>query len=217
MTATKYSLEELLENLIFTGRNEVLAKVIFLHLFVILFTGEGGVWQGEPSPGPGTPPDQVLPPGTRYTPQDQVPPRPGTPRARYPVGPGTPLGPGTPPGTRYTPWDQVPPGPGTPPGQVHPPRTRYPPGAGTPQTRYPRGTRYPPWDQVPPGPGTSPRSSKLQNTVNDRPVRILLEWILVTSFYFAKISFSKRVINAMKCDMNCLNHSQKVTRQVFDF
>ena len=28
---------------IFTGRNEVLAKVIFLHLSVILFTG-GGVW-----------------------------------------------------------------------------------------------------------------------------------------------------------------------------
>ena len=24
----------------FTGRNEVVAKVIFLHLFVILFTGE---------------------------------------------------------------------------------------------------------------------------------------------------------------------------------
>ena len=68
--------------------------------------------------GPGTPP------GTRYTPWDQV----------HPPGPGTcpwdqvhPPGPGTPP------WEQVhPPGPGTPPwDQVHhPPRTRYmPPGA----------------------------------------------------------------------------------------
>ena len=28
-------------SLVITGRNEVLAKVIFLHLFVILFTGGG--------------------------------------------------------------------------------------------------------------------------------------------------------------------------------
>ena len=86
---------------IFTGRNEVLAKVIFLHLFVILFTGGGCL-------------------------------------ARR-----------------------------TPPGQV-PPRTRYPPGPGTPPSP----------DQVP-----SPRSSKLRNTVNDRPVRILLECILVNGCY----------------------------------
>ena len=94
-----------------TGRNEVLAKVIFLHLFVILFTG-GGV------------PDQVHPPGTRYTPRDQVHPLgPGTPPGtRY-----TPPGPGTPP-TRYTPQDQVhPPGPGT------PPRPGTPPGLQTPE------------------------------------------------------------------------------------
>ena len=31
--------------LFITGRNEVVAKVIFLHLFVILFTGGGGVSQ----------------------------------------------------------------------------------------------------------------------------------------------------------------------------
>ena len=94
---------------LFTGRNEVLAKVIFLHLCVILFTG-GGV------------PDQACPPGTRHTPPDQagtpppdqagtpLPPRPGryTPRTRY-----TPPGPG-----RCTPRDQAgtpPLGPGTPP------------------------------------------------------------------------------------------------------
>ena len=38
---------------IFTGRNEVVAKVIFLHPAVILFTGgEGGLCQGEPHPPP---------------------------------------------------------------------------------------------------------------------------------------------------------------------
>ena len=87
-----------------TGRNEVLAKVIFLHLFVILFTG-GAVPDQVHPPGPGTPPRTRYPPGpgtpprTRYTPRpgtpprDQVhPPRPGTlPQTRYT------------PGTRYTP------------------------------------------------------------------------------------------------------------------
>ena len=84
---------------LFTVRNEV-AKVMFLHLSVILFTG--GV------------PGQV-PPQTRYTPQDQV----------HPLGPGTPPRTMYTPGTRYTPWDQVHPlpGPGT-----HP-RTRYTPPA----------------------------------------------------------------------------------------
>ena len=53
-------------------------KVLFLQVCVILFTG-------------GTPP------GTRYTPRDQV----------HPPGPGIP------------PQDQVPPGQGTPPGAEH--------------------------------------------------------------------------------------------------
>ena len=220
------------ETCIFTGRNEVLAKVIFLHLFVILFTG-GGVPDQVHPPGtrytpPGTrytPPDQVHPPGTRYTPpRDQVHP---------PLGPGTsPPGPGTPPRTRYTPPDQVhpppgtrytppdqvhPPRPGTPPSrdQVHPPRTRYPPQTRyTPQdqvhppgTRYtppgpgippppgpgtPPGTRYtPPGTRYPPGPGTppSPPGCKLRNTVNDRPVRILLECILVNEIKRSLVSF----------------------------
>ena len=58
--------------------NEVSGKVIFLHLFVILFTG-----------------------GVPVTPRDQVPPpRPGTPIQDQVHPPG----PGTPPGTRYTPW-----------------------------------------------------------------------------------------------------------------
>ena len=92
---------------VITARNEVGGKVIFSQASVILST-RGGV------------PGQVPPPpGTRYTPQDQV----------HPPGPGTP--PGTryaPPGTRYTPrtkytppgqgtlWDQVPPW-----HKVHPP------------------------------------------------------------------------------------------------
>ena len=49
---------------IFTGRYEVVAKVMFLLEFVILFTG--GVWQGEP------PRDQTPPP-----PRDQTPAPPG--------------------------------------------------------------------------------------------------------------------------------------------
>ena len=61
---------------IFTSRNEVLAKVIFLHLFVILFTG--GVWPPDQQTPPG--PD---PPGTRHppdqTPLDQTPPVQQTP------------------------------------------------------------------------------------------------------------------------------------------
>ena len=56
-----------------TVHNEV-AKVMFLHLSVILFTGRGSTWAGPPW-------DQVQPP------RDQV----------------QPPGPGTPPGTRYTP------------------------------------------------------------------------------------------------------------------
>ena len=102
------------------------------------------------------------PPGTR-----QVHP-PGT-RQVHPPGPGryTPPGPG-----RYTPL----------PDQVHPPRPgRYtPPGPGryTPRTRY-----------TPPGPGryTPPQSSRLQNTVNDRPVRILLECILISVWLFVNL------------------------------
>ena len=57
---------------VFTGRNEVVAKVIFLHLFVILFTGgvSVSVHAGIPHP-PGsrhlpradTPPEQTPPPG----------------------------------------------------------------------------------------------------------------------------------------------------------
>ena len=79
-------------------------------------------------------------------------------------------------------WD-TPPRPGTPPpqtrpprDQAHPPRTRHtPPGPGTPPGRP--GT--PPGDQAPPWETRHPPGSRLQHTVNERPVRILLECILV--------------------------------------
>ena len=98
----------------FTGRNEVVAKVIFLHLSVILFTGGvclSACWDT-------TPPEQT-PPGSRHPPEQQPPPR-----------------------------------------SRHPPRSSSPP------------------------PG-----SRLQYTVYERPVRILLECILVWVFFF---SFSSR-------------------------
>ena len=60
---------------VITGRIEVVAKVMFLHVSVILSTG-GGLQAGRTPPGPGRPP-----------------PRPGR----------TPLGPGRPPRTRENP------------------------------------------------------------------------------------------------------------------
>ena len=75
----------------------------YVFTCVCLSTGES-TWAGTPL-GPDTPP------GTRYTPWDQIHPR-------YQVHP---------PGTRYTP-----PGPGTPPGQVH---THPGPGTHPPSRR----------------------------------------------------------------------------------
>ena len=40
--------------IIFTGRNEVLAKVIFLHVCVILFTGGVSAWREGGLPGGGS-------------------------------------------------------------------------------------------------------------------------------------------------------------------
>ena len=105
-----------------TGRNEVVAKVMFLHVSVILLTGGEGV-SGEP------PQDQGEPPWTRQTTT-------------------TPLGPRRPPQTRQT----TPPAgtkenhpPGTkenPPGPRRPPQTRQTPPVGTKEN--PPGTGRPP-------------------------------------------------------------------------
>ena len=51
---------------------------------------------------------------------------------------------------------------------THPPRGRHPP-----RTRHPLGS------QTPPRREQTPLGSRLQHTVNERPVRILLECILV--------------------------------------
>ena len=72
---------------IITGRKEVVAKVMFLHVSVILFTG-GGLQAGR------TPPTGRNPPGR------ENPPRPGRPprtRENPPPGRENPPGPGRPP------------------------------------------------------------------------------------------------------------------------
>ena len=125
---------------IFTGRNEVTAKVIFLHLSVIHSVHRGGsasVHAGIPHP--------TLP--------EQTPPR-----SRHPPG-------ADPPGAD-TPQEQT------------PPCSRHPPWSRSPQTRHPPCSRHPP-EQTPPRPDTPLPWSRLQHTVYDRPVRILLECILV--------------------------------------
>ena len=116
----------------------------------------------NPPPGttpPGPHPPGTTPPRTRHPPVPDPPP----PRTRPPP-PGT-----TPPypWDHTTPWNQTP----TPPGPHHPPRTRAPSPGPDP----------PPRDQVPPGSG-------LQHTFYERPVRILLECILII-FLFRKRIF----------------------------
>ena len=110
---------------IFTGRNEVVAKVIFLHLFVILFTGgvSASVHAGIPHtptvsrhPRSRHPPDQ--------TPPEQTLPRADTPRSRHPP-------------------EQTAPGKQTPPrADTPPPRADIPPGADT----LPPQRQTPPWE-----------------------------------------------------------------------
>ena len=142
------------ENII-TGRNEVLAKVIFLHLSVILFTGGGLArrppgWMEEPPPaGWRNPPGwmEEPPPWMENPPQMENPPR----------------------------WRTPPP-----PRMENPPRWRTPPP--------PDGEPHPPGWRTPPPDGEPPPGSGLRHTVYDRPVRILLECILVL-YYFSMIKF----------------------------
>ena len=155
-------LSQRLFTVIFTGRNEVLAKVIFLHLSVIHSVhrgGEGGLARRPPRLDGGTPQWMESPP-------------PG-----WMEEPPSPVGWRNPPGGWRTPpgWMENPPwvDGGTPPGWMEEPPP--PPPAG--------------WRNHPP-----PSGSRLQHTVYDRPVRILLECILVpwmsiwamrTSFHFS--------------------------------
>ena len=99
-----------------TGRNEVVAKVIFLHLSVILFTGWEGVclsacWdtpriRHHPPGSDSTPPDQAdtTTPRTRHHhPPDQADP----PRTRHHPPPRPGRHPPTPPQTRQTPGSRL--------------------------------------------------------------------------------------------------------------
>ena len=114
---------------IITGRNEVVAKAMFLHMCVILFTGGslGGSLGRENPPGQGEPP------------------RADTPQSKPPS-----------PGSR-PPWEQTP--------GSRPPQEQTPLGAD-PLSRHPLEQ-------------TTPLGSTLQHMVNEWPVRILLECILV--------------------------------------
>ena len=124
---------------IITGRNEVVAKVMFLHVCVILFTG-GVSRQGEPPP----------PRAGRTPPPSEKPPRQGEPprAGRHPPGQGdTPLGRETPPPSRH------PPGP-------NPPQD-HPPGQGDPPEQTPPHVTRPPL----PGPDRPPEAdSSIQST-----------------------------------------------------
>ena len=93
-----------------------------------------------------------------------------------------------------TPWEQTPPG-SRPPG-ADPPSRADPPKQTPPQEQTPPF----PWEQTPPlGADTTPQTrhlppgSRLQHTVYERPVRILLECILV--LYLSSKSKKQLVVN----------------------
>ena len=80
----------------------------------------------------------------------------------HPPPPGADTPRSTPPGTRHPPWEQT-------------LRSRHPPGS-----RNPSRSRHPPGADTHPPP---PPGSRLRDTVNELPVRILLECILVCGFF----------------------------------
>ena len=75
---------------LFTSRNEVVAKVMFLLMSVILLTGAGAVSEADPpradTPGADTP----HPPGADTPPPQQTPPQSRPPRADTPPQEQTP-------------------------------------------------------------------------------------------------------------------------------
>ena len=115
----------------------------------------------HPPPGADTPWEQTPP---EQTPHGADTPRAETPWSRHPLGADTPR-------EQTSPWEQTPsPGLSTPPWTKYTPQTKYTPKLSTPprlSTPHP-GTKY-----------TPPLGSRLRYTVNERPVRILLECILV--------------------------------------
>ena len=77
----------------------------------------------------------------------------------------------------YDPPGADPPPEQTPPWEQTPPEADPSPEADTPRKQTPPRSRHPPGKQTPP-PG-----SRLRHTVNERPVRILLECILVNNYF----------------------------------
>ena len=94
--------------------------------------------------------------------------------------------------------------------------TPPPPGSRPPQIRHTPPTRHPP------GPGTPPPhppGSRRQHTVNERPVRILLECILVQlcMYLFSLLKFlvinsncTRRPMCALECDHQKYSSSDKM-------
>ena len=148
---------------IVTGRNEVVAKVIFLHLSVILFMGEGSasVHAGIPPPLGADPPCQGDPPA-KETPK--IPPPGPHPRGKLrgiksrPTPKGEIEGDQIQAHTKGGNWGGSGPGP-------HP-RGKF------------RGIRSRPTSKGDIQ-GDQDQSPRLRHMVNERPVRILLECILV--------------------------------------
>ena len=135
----KFRLWKHINRFVITGRNEVVAKVIFLHLSVILFTGGGvsaSVHAGMPSPKSSNPWSRHLPEQT--PPKSRHPPEAHTPWEQTPLLEQTP-----PPQKQTIPQEQTPrPGADT-------PQKQTPPGADTPQEADPLGSRQPPRSRHP--------------------------------------------------------------------
>ena len=128
----------------------------------------GGACLRQTPPREQTPPRKQIPPGQAHPP----PPRQAHPQAGTPPRAGTP--PWQAPPWEGTPWAGTPPRAGTPPGRRGtPPRQVTPPQAGNPQFFF---YLFFIFGDIPP---PNPRSW-LRHMVNERPVRILLECILVT-------------------------------------
>ena len=93
-------------------------------------------------------------------------------------------------GMPYPPDGEPPPDGDTPPGWRNPPGWRPPMDRGTPpdggpppRWRTPPDQADPPWMENPPRMEEPPPGSRLQHTVYEQPVRILLECILVLRYY----------------------------------
>ena len=98
--------------------------------------------------------------------------------AGIPPGADTPKQ--TPPRSRHSPPEQTPPL-----GADSPLQSRHPPGSWHPPEQTPPRSGHPPGADTPLEQANTPLGSRLRHTVNERPVRILLECILVRIYRYA--------------------------------